>query len=229
MKKIMRVNVGLVAVVSTLVAVPVLAISGAGGSVSADGIYAVHTFTESGTFTVAGEGEVEILVVAGGGGGGGSAMGGGGGAGGVIITGNYPLVAGSYEVVVGAGGTGGMAYKAINQRGLPGENSSFGTELVAIGGGGGSGWTGEGSDSTPGGSGGGGNSAKLASAGVSGQGHDGARGNGTVGGAQAAAVGGRERRAKREYLKPAVRVVMVFSFMAPGMAVAVAAVLRVIF
>lgn len=177
MKKIMRVNVGLVAVVSTLVAMPVLAINATGGAVGNSGTYRSHTFTSNGVFTVTGEGSVEILVVAGGGGGGG-AMGGGGGAGGVLVVSNYFLPIGEYEVVVGSGGIGGMAYSQAGQAGSRGENSSFGTELVAIGGGGGAGWTGH--LSTSGGSGGGGNHSVAAAAGTPGQGHAGARGDNTT-------------------------------------------------
>lgn len=62
----------------------------------------VHTFTSSGTLTVTGSGNVQVLVVGGGGGGGGS-TGGGGGAGGLIYTNSYAVSSGSYTVTVGAG------------------------------------------------------------------------------------------------------------------------------
>ena len=75
----------------------------------------------SGSFNVSAavDGNVEYLVVAGGGGGGGGWYGGGGGAGGVrtnvaghaLATGNgdFTVAAGqNYDVVVGAGGRGGL-------------------------------------------------------------------------------------------------------------------------
>ena len=69
-------------------------IDASGGSESTSGIYTIHTFTSSGTFTVnSGSGDVEFLIIAGGAGGGGS---GGGGAGG-------------YRSAVGTENTGGGA------------------------------------------------------------------------------------------------------------------------
>lgn len=76
----------------------------------------------------------KILVV-GGGGGGGSDMGGGGGGGGVVYSAAYPLSAGTYNITVGAGGSGAPA--GVSQvAGGNGGNSLFGT-IRAIGGGGG--------------------------------------------------------------------------------------------
>ena len=70
----------------------------------------VVTLTQSGTVTVTEGGSFEVLLVGGGGGGGGlvssdtSATAGGGGAGGVIHLQSLDLTAGTYEVVIGAGG-----------------------------------------------------------------------------------------------------------------------------
>ena len=67
----------------------------------------IHTFTNSGTFTVTKPGTVQVLVVGGGGGGGCSPYGGGGGgAGGVVYNESYAVEVGSYSVIVGAGGAG---------------------------------------------------------------------------------------------------------------------------
>ena len=81
-----------------------------GGSVNPDGLepgngYTYHTFTSPGTLTVTGVGEVELFLIGGGGSSGGGA-GGGGGAGAVIYRKTVPVTAGSYSIVVGAGGLG---------------------------------------------------------------------------------------------------------------------------
>ena len=65
--------------------------------------YAVHKFTENGTFTLNKSVYVDMLLV-GGGGGGGMYAGGGGGGGGVVIVSNWLVKAGSYPVEIGAGG-----------------------------------------------------------------------------------------------------------------------------
>ena len=76
----------------------------------------------------------DILVV-GGGGGGGSGIGSGGGAGGLLYYTGVNIAAGTYTIIVGAGGTGAVNYLA---RGANGNNSSaFGN--IAYGGGGGAG------------------------------------------------------------------------------------------
>lgn len=110
-----------------------------GGTITTNGGYCIHTFTNSGTFTVSG-GSItcDVLIVAGGGGGGYAtgAAGGGGGGGGMIET-NCVYVSGNISVVVGAGGGGGSG--ANSGVGTNGGNSAFG-EIEAIGGGGGSGY-----------------------------------------------------------------------------------------
>lgn len=95
--------------------------------------YRVHTFTESGTFTVIdGTSEIDYLIIGGGGGGGRYNTGGGGGAG-EIKAGTITVSPGVYEVVVGNGGAGATVLSGSN-----GEPSSvFG--LTALGGGGGGG------------------------------------------------------------------------------------------
>ena len=100
-----------------------------GGTESVSGAYRIHTFTGSGTLTVATGGNVEVLVVAGGGGS--SAFGGGGGGGGgVIINSSYAVIQSAITVTVGAGGSAGVSAGA----GSNGSNSVFGT-LTAVGGG----------------------------------------------------------------------------------------------
>jgi hypothetical protein len=78
-----------------------------GGTVTEYNSHRIHTFTQSGTFSVISGGNVEYLIVAGGGGGPGRDIGGGGGAGG-MKTGSTQLSAGSYNIVVGVGGGGSV-------------------------------------------------------------------------------------------------------------------------
>ncbi len=126
--------------------------------------------SSGGTFTVSSPIAVDILVVAGGGGGGSSAPNenpsAGGGAGGLIYKAATNLSPGTYNVVVGAGGTGGLTNYCY---GTNGGDSTFGTLLTAIGGGGGA----YGKNGTPlqgasGGSGGG-NARQYSAAGGTGQ------------------------------------------------------------
>ena len=108
-----------------------------GGSVRCRKGYAVHTFTNNGTFALSEPMLVDVLLV-GGGGGGGFISGGGGGGGGVIAATNVYLVAGSYDVTVGAGGSG--ATSSENSAGSNGGDSSF-AGFRAVGGGGGGGYS----------------------------------------------------------------------------------------
>lgn len=125
--------------------------SATGGTITTDGLYTVHTFTSSGTFTPSMAGTVEYLVVAGGGG---SARqtweSGGGGAGGFLTATDFAVAATGLTVTIGAGGignpTGGSPYTGTN-----GGNSVFST-ITAIGGGAGGKYYESGED---GGSGGG--------------------------------------------------------------------------
>ena len=104
--------------------------------------YRVHTFTTVGAtdLVVTTGGSVEVLLVAGGGGGGNHTnrtdgyRAGGGGGGGMIET-TLTLSAGTYTIVVGAGGVG--AASGPTQGGDGGDSTGFG--LTAVGGGGGAG------------------------------------------------------------------------------------------
>jgi hypothetical protein len=140
-----------------------------GGTVSeyadATGVrWSVLVFTNNGTWEVAKDGFVDVLV--GGGGGGGPFFGaGGGGAGGVIFRDAYPVTAGNYTVIVGTGGPGGASH---TDDGYDGGYSRFGS-LHALGGGGGA--RAGGGSGYHGGSGGGG--AEKGGGGTGRQGMDG--------------------------------------------------------
>lgn len=99
-----------------------------GGTETTAGAYTVHTYTSGGSFNVAKEGTVEVLLVGGGGGGGGGLHGvmngGGGGGGGVLYNTAVNVTAGNHTVSVGAGGASGTN----------GGNTTF-AGLTAIGGG----------------------------------------------------------------------------------------------
>jgi hypothetical protein len=144
------------------------------------GGYKVHTFTSSGTFTVARAGDVEYLVVAGGGGGGittdGNGGAGGGGGGG-YKTGTLTLTAGNKVVTVGAGGTDHTK----------GGNSVF-DSIVSTGGGGGG--TAPSEAGGVGGSGAGGNYNAGAGGAASPAGEGYAGGNGAGAGAYGGGGGG---------------------------------------
>lgn len=104
-----------------------------GGTITTEGAYTIHTFSDSGTFSYEeGISSVQALVVAGGGGGGGG-YGGGGGGGGVVSNLSLSLTPGSYSVIVGSGGSKGLKGSA---QGGNGGNSSF-NGMTAVGGGGG--------------------------------------------------------------------------------------------
>ncbi|MHC1716330.1 MAG: glycine-rich domain-containing protein [Candidatus Dojkabacteria bacterium] len=118
-------------------------IGASGGTVTTSGIYTIHKFASSGTFTVYGSGDIEVLVVGGGGGGGssyqdGGACGsGGGGAGGLVYNAAYAVTAGDKTVTIGNGGSGAAAVGGL--AGSSGGNSVFNT-ITAYGGGGGGGY-----------------------------------------------------------------------------------------
>ena len=127
-----------------------------GGTITTVAGQRIHTFTSVGTtsITFLVPVTVQVLVVAGGGGGGGVATlnlgGGGGGAGEYYYSASYSIAAGTYTVVVGAGGTAGLTTGAD---GGDGGISVFGSLSANGGGGGSSGGTGN--NGRPGGSGGG--------------------------------------------------------------------------
>jgi hypothetical protein len=92
-----------------LVETPILSIvTSTGGTVTEIDGFKVHTFTSSGNFVVEGGGvEIEYLVV-GGGGGGATVYQSGGGGGGGMLSGTFAnLPSGSYNIIVGTGGTAG--------------------------------------------------------------------------------------------------------------------------
>ena len=104
--------------------------SATGGTITTAGLYTIHTFASSGTFTPNKTGSVDYLVIAGGGGGGGS-RGAGGGAGGYLVGASFPVLATGLTVTIGAGGAGGAA---SGGRGVNGSNSVF-SSIIATGGG----------------------------------------------------------------------------------------------
>jgi hypothetical protein len=146
--------------------------------------YRVHTFTDSGTFTVnAPSGlDVEYLIVAGGGGGGNCEQatitpGGGGGAGGLLQGTQSNVTAVDHAVTVGQGGLAAPS-STVGYGGTGGDSSVF--SRMAKGGGGGGGYA-PNSEGKPGGSGGGGsglcsNNPQAGGTSTSGQGNDGGAG-----------------------------------------------------
>jgi Glycine rich protein len=158
-----------------------------GGTVTLNGLYRVHTFTTVGTstFTLSGPPSVQaqLLVVGGGGAGGGYNDGGGGGAGGLVYLSSVTLTAGTYSIVVGAGGTGTPAY-AVGGNG--GNSSAFG--YTGLGGGGGGADTGI--AGAAGGCGGGGGFGTAGGAATQAGGFAGGRGTYGAGGTGAAAGAG---------------------------------------
>ena len=171
--------------------------SATGGTITTYGVYKVHSFLSSGTFTIPTgyTATIDALIVAGGGGGGHGYNGGGGGAGGMLQLASQILSEGAKTVTVGNGGAGGDAsgsYDGTSMNwgtGSNGGNSSITGLTVAIGGGGGAnnGRHNTG-DAANGGSGGGGGSASQSDhgSGTSGQGN----GGGGSGGAEGAGGGG---------------------------------------
>jgi hypothetical protein len=114
-----------------------------GGTVTTFSNYKIHTFNNSGTFTLSSAPSgvtFDFLMVAGGGGGG---TGNGnnsahpaGGAGGLIYRTGQSLTAGTYPIVVGAGGAGAPGNPSSGTFGGTGVNTTF-NGLTALGGGGG--------------------------------------------------------------------------------------------
>ena len=140
-----------------------------GGTKVISGGYAYHTFTSSGNFILAGQKNIEYLIIAGGGAAGSYA--GGGGAGGLISGTKNNISAATYSIVVGAGGTNPSGIGSTQATGGDGSNSTALSE-TAIGGGGGADGGDNGRD---GGSGGGSSYANVSSggSGTAGQGNDG--------------------------------------------------------
>ena len=119
------------------------AFSATGGTKFTSGSNTYHFFTSSGSFIVAGPGNVNCFLI-GGGGSSGYFYGDGGGAGGAVTAANFPVDAATYNVTVGAGGAERPASNGVGNKGgaseiyvntgSPGPSSS---NLHAFGGGGG--------------------------------------------------------------------------------------------
>ncbi len=123
-----------------------------GGTVTTDGAYTVHTFTESGTLVVVSDTPISASVlVVGGGGGGGKSCGGGGGGGGFVYNASVGIY-GAMPITVGAGGAAGPGEYGTGGVG----GSSSVADVVAAGGGGGAGAGNGNVNGLSGGSGGGG-------------------------------------------------------------------------
>jgi uncharacterized delta-60 repeat protein len=89
-------------------------LSGSGGTVTTEGEYTYHTFTESGAFTVIGTGTIDVVTIGGGGGGSYSIgtsnySGAGGGGGGLGYRNGISVDNESFTITVGAGGPGGTS------------------------------------------------------------------------------------------------------------------------
>ena len=135
-----------------------------GGTKYVYGSKTLHAFTSSDTFQAFEALNIDVLAIGGGGGTGGSPGGAGsagGGGGGFIFQPAKPISAGTYTVVIGAGGD---ATTGNYTTGGDGGNSSFGppstaafpTHLIAVGGGGGGNYPPSGNGNAGGSSGGGG-------------------------------------------------------------------------
>jgi hypothetical protein len=168
-----------------------------GNSTYDSGGYRYRVFTADGTLVKADATAIDVdyLIVAGGGGGGGYFSGGGGGAGGVLADTDELTTAGNYAIVVGDGGTGGVATQNSDQSiGTDGEASSFnGHSATGGGGGGGRISTNVDQPGRAGGSGGGGGGRSSAAGGngTAGQGNNGgAARSGTTAGTGAGGGGG---------------------------------------
>ena len=159
-----------------------------GGTKVISGGYTYHTFTSSGDFVLGETKNIEYLIIAGGGSAGSYA--GGGGAGGVLSGTKSSLSAGTYAIVVGAGGANPSGSTHTGNQSVGGDGSnSTGLSETAIGGGGG----GDGNTSgRVGGSGGGGtyHASGHGGAGTSGQGNAGGNSNTQRGDPYASGGGG---------------------------------------
>lgn len=127
-------------------------ISATGGTITYDGDYAIHTFTETGsaTFTInnlstAANNIYDLLVVGGGGGGCSSPTAGGGGGGGQVVYSQSLEFTrtGDFDIFVGDGGDandekyqeGATTPAAGTLRAYPGQTSSFDNTIIAFRGG----------------------------------------------------------------------------------------------
>jgi hypothetical protein len=173
-------NVGKLQVHNGTIWLTVGGVNAIGGTITSTGGYKIHTFTNSGDFTVYSAGDVEYLVVAGGGGAPGRDVGGGGGAGGLLTGTLTALSSGTYTVTVGSGGLG-KGDTAADVSGMKGGNSTFGSTITATGGGAGKPYDKalpSGDDNGGSGGGGAGLFDLTAGTGISGQGFNGGEGVG---------------------------------------------------
>lgn len=110
--------------------------AGSGGTETTSGGFRYHAFTGNGSFVLSRDASVDYLIVAGGGGGGaaGSGGSGGGGGGGGLLIGTVSLTAGSYAIVVGAGGAGNTDQNSPGSSGI--NSTAFGLTANGSGGGG---------------------------------------------------------------------------------------------
>ena len=106
--------------------------------VSGSDTYTIHAFTSSGTFSITGDNNIDILLV----GGGGAGAAAGAGAGGVVLDENITITTGTYTITVGAGGASQLAYGASADSPNHGGNTSTNipSSSIANGGMGAYGW-----------------------------------------------------------------------------------------
>lgn len=119
--------------------------------------YKIHKFTANGNFVLGVDKTIDYLII-GGGGGGGMHSGAGGGSGGLVWLSSQSLTAGTFPIVIGAGGANATNNQTGNHNGgygAKGSNSTFNSK-IALGGGGGSFHGGFSAGAQNGGSGGGG-------------------------------------------------------------------------
>ena len=162
--------------------------SAAGGTITYLDGYTIHTFTNSGDFTVYSGGDVDVLMV-GGGGGGGTDNAGGGGAGGLIFRPGLIISPGTYTIDIGTGGVGAPSQGTTATKG--GDTTALG--LTALGGGYGNNGNDDGAANS-GGSGGGGDGERNTNGGTGTQpsqtGDSGTYGYGNSGGNHGGSAGG---------------------------------------
>ena len=180
-----------------------------GGTISTSGNFRIHTFNTSDNFVTTLGMDVEYLIISWQNSGGGYYYAGGGGAGGYrtnvsgqssggggSVESSMTLTAGTYPVVVGAGGAARQSVASDWNTGNDGIDSSF-NSITSLGGGGGASSSGGGNTPNSGGSGGGAQQVTnpYGASGTAGQGFVGGGSSGTAnqygggGGGSAGAVG----------------------------------------
>ena len=100
-----------------------------GGTLTTSGAYSIRTFTSSANAVIASSGELEVFII-GGGGSGSNSGGGAGGGGSAGVVNAFDIDAGTYSVVVGAGGSfhgyngADSTFNGITSQGGGGGNSN---------------------------------------------------------------------------------------------------------